>query len=330
MSPPAAIHTLPIVGMGAPKTAEATVTESIFTSDGDSDSESAGSTADSTAASSAAEPPVETPAEAPKPKPFPMFGLGASATLEDKIRQREYMKGRLAAAFRIFGKFGYDEGVAGHITIRDPVDPQTFWVNPFGTAFALMKASDLIQVDHSGKVIAGGANRLLNSAAFMIHSAIHEARPDVMCAAHTHSLYGRAYSSLGRPLDMITQDSCAFYNDLAVYKQFNGVVLAEEEGKAIAEALGNKKAALLQNHGILTVGKSVEETVFWFVSMEKCSYAQLLADAAAGGRGENTVKIDDDDAASTYKTVGTSMAGWFSAKPMFDVIHHETKGEYLN
>lgn len=75
-----------------------------------------------------------------------------------------------------------------------------------------MKASDLIQVDHSGNVIAGGPNRLLNSAAFTIHSAIHEARPDVMCAAHSHSLYGRAFSSLGRPLDMITQDSCAFYN----------------------------------------------------------------------------------------------------------------------
>lgn len=105
--------------------------------------------------------------------------------------------------------------------------------------------------------------------------------------------------------------------------------MAEEEGKAIAEALGNNKAALLQNHGILTVGKSVEETVFWFVSMEKSCYAQLLADAAAGGRGESTVKIDDADAAATYKTVGTPMAGWFSAKPMFDVIHRETDGEYL-
>lgn len=103
-------------------------------------------------------------------------------------------------------------GVAGHITLRDPVDPSTFWVNPFGTAFSLIKASDLIQVDHSGTVIDGGPNRMLNAAAFMIHSAIHAARPDVMCAAHSHSLYGRAYCSLGRPLDIISQDSCAFHN----------------------------------------------------------------------------------------------------------------------
>lgn len=103
-------------------------------------------------------------------------------------------------------------GVAGHITLRDPVDPSTFWVNPFGTAFSLIKASDLIQVDHSGKVIDGGPNRMLNAAAFMIHSAIHAARPDVLCAAHSHSLYGRAFCSLGRPLDIISQDSCAFHD----------------------------------------------------------------------------------------------------------------------
>ncbi|KAJ5684512.1 Decarboxylase NovR [Penicillium maclennaniae] len=249
---------------------------------------------------------------------------------ENKLEEREYLKGRLAAAFRIFGKLGYDEGVAGHITLRDPVDPTTFWVNPFGRAFSLMTKSDLIQVDHHGKVIDGGPNRLLNAAAFMIHSAIHEARPDVLCAAHSHSIHGRAFCSLGRPLDIITQDACAFHNDHVVYKQFNGVVLAEEEGKQIAKELGDKKAALLQNHGLLTVGKSVEETVFWFVSLEKCCYAQLLADAASAGRGGETVKIDEADAAFTYKTVGTPLAGWFSGQPLFDVIHEESKGAYLN
>lgn len=114
-----------------------------------------------------------------------------------------------------------------------------------------------------------------------------------------------------------------------MYQQFNGVVLAEEEGRNIAQVLGNKKAALLQNHGLLTVGRTIEEAVFWFVSLEKCCYAQLLADAAAAGRGGQTIKIDDADAARTYKTVGSPNAGWFSAKPLFDVIHQDTKGEYL-
>ncbi|PLB36885.1 class II aldolase/adducin family protein [Aspergillus candidus] len=250
-------------------------------------------------------------------------------SFDDKYKEREYLKGRLAAAFRIFGKNGYDEGVAGHITLRDPVDPSAFWVNPFGVAFSLIKSSDLILVNHNGEVIDGGPCRLLNAAAFMIHSAIHAARPDVLCAAHSHSLYGRAFCALGRELDITTQDSCAFYNDLVLYKQFNGVVLAAEEGNNIASALGSRKAALLQNHGLLTVGATIEETVFWFVSLEKCCHAQLLADAAAAGRGGATIKIDDADAAFTYKTVGTPKAGWFSAKPLFDVIYKETGGEYL-
>ncbi|EEH44563.1 uncharacterized protein PADG_00852 [Paracoccidioides brasiliensis Pb18] len=254
------------------------------------------------------------------PKP-PVFG--------DKYKEREYLKGRLAAAFRIFGKYGFDEGVAGHITMRDPVDPTTFWVNPFGVAFSLINASDLIQVDHDGKVIAGGKVRLLNTAAYMIHAAVHEARPDVMCAAHSHSIYGRTFCALGRPLDIITQDSCAFHKDHAVYQQFKGVVLAKEEGRNIANALGNKKAALLQNHGLLTVGKTIEEAVFWFVSLEKCCQSQLMADAAAGGRGGATIKINDEDALYTYKTIGSPGAGYFNAKPLFDVIHKETNGEYM-
>jgi ribulose-5-phosphate 4-epimerase/fuculose-1-phosphate aldolase len=250
------------------------------------------------------------------------------------------------AAFRIFGKYGFDEGVAGHITMRDPVDPTTFWVNPFGVAFSLIKSSDLILVNEEGEVIDGGECRLLNTAAYMIHSAVHQARPEVNAAAHSHSLYGRSFCSLGRKLDTITQDSCAFHNvrynglpvrstkltngqDHVLYDSFNGIVLAAEEGINIAKALGSNKAALLQNHGILTVGNTIEEAVFWFLSMEKCCHAQLMADAAAAGRGGATVKIAEEDARFTYETVGTPKAGWFSAKPLFDVIHKETGGDYL-
>lgn len=114
-------------------------------------------------------------------------------------------------------------------------------------------------VNHHGKVIDGGSNRLLNTAAYMIHAAVHKARPDVLCAAHSHSIYGRTWCTLGRKLDTLTQDSCAFHDDHVVYDSFNGVVLAEKEGNNIAECLGQKKAALLQNHGLLTVGHSIEE-----------------------------------------------------------------------
>ena len=105
-------------------------------------------------------------------------------------------------------------------------------------------------------------------------------------------------------------------------------MLAEDEGIAIAEALGNKKAALLQNHGLLTCGKTIESTVFWFMSLEKCCHVQLMADAAAGGRGGETIKIDEKDAEYTYKIVGTEMAGWFSAKPTFDIMESESGVDY--
>jgi ribulose-5-phosphate 4-epimerase/fuculose-1-phosphate aldolase len=162
----------------------------------------------------------------------------------------------------------------------------------------------------------------------MIHHAVHTARPDVNCVAHSHSIYGRSFCTLGRSLDIITQDSCAFHNDIALYQQFRGIVLAADEGIAIAKALGQKKAALLQNHGLLTTGRSIESTVFWFMSLEKCCHAQLLADAAAGGRGHETVKISEEDAAYTHKSVGSEAAGYFSAKPTFDMMEHVSGYEY--
>ncbi|QSZ29949.1 hypothetical protein DSL72_004467 [Monilinia vaccinii-corymbosi] len=248
--------------------------------------------------------------------------------LEDKYAEREYQKGRLVLAFRIFAKLGYDEGVAGHITLRDPVDPTTFWVNPFGVAWPLLRASDLILVNQDGVVIDGGPCRLLNKAAYMIHHAVHTARPEINAVAHSHSLYGRAFCALGRPLETITQDSCVFHDDLALYSSFRGVVLASEEGRAIASALGQKKAALLQNHGLLTCAATIESAVFWFTSLEKCCHAQLLADAAAGGRGGETVKIDEEDAAYTRRMIGGEIAGYFSAKPAFDLMEYESGMEY--
>ncbi|KAH8803068.1 class II aldolase/adducin N-terminal [Xylogone sp. PMI_703] len=236
----------------------------------------------------------------------------------DPYKAREYLKERLALAYRIFAKHGFDEGVAGHITLRDPVDPTSFWLNPFGVSWNTMKASDLILVDKNGKIIGGGPVRLMNTAAFMIHHAVHTARPDVNCVAHSHSVHGRAFSALGRNIDMITQDACNFYNDCALYNQFRGIVLDEEEGKAIAAALGGKKAAILRNHGLLTCAASVEATVYWFVSLESACRAQLMADAAAAGTGGETIKISHAEAAYTHQNAGNELAGWFSAKPAFD------------
>jgi ribulose-5-phosphate 4-epimerase/fuculose-1-phosphate aldolase len=227
--------------------------------------------------------------------------------------ERTHMKQRMAAAFRLFDRFGFNEGVAGHLTGRDPEHPDLFWVNPLGLSFGLICASDLILVDRNGKVVEG--DWPVNTAAFAIHSQIHEARPDVNSAAHTHSPHGRAFSTLGRTLAPLTQDSCAFFEDHALFDDFTGVVLDVEEGKRIAHALAGNKAAILRNHGLLTVGRTVDEAAWWYITMERTCQVELMA-AAAG----DPIAIEDDYARLTHEQVGSPMAGWFSFQPLYDKI----------
>lgn len=160
-------------------------------------------------------------------------------------------------------------------------------------------------------------------AAYAIHAEIHKARPDILCAAHSHSLYGRAMCATGRTLDMLTQDFCVFHNDHILYTSFAGLVLAPEEGKAIVKCLGNKKAALLGNHGILTAGPTIEATVAWFVLFERCCQIQLIADAAASGRDASLVTIGDEEAKATWEAVGTNGNGYFQGLPLFQVAERE-------
>ncbi|KAH7070234.1 class II aldolase/adducin domain protein [Paraphoma chrysanthemicola] len=242
---------------------------------------------------------------------------------EDKYAERAYLKHRLALAFRIFAQFNLSEGVAGHITLRDPVEPNSFWVNPFGTHFSLIRDEDLIRVNHEGKVVDAGKNKRLNYAAYAIHAEIHAARPDVLCAAHSHSTYGRAMCATGRTLDMLTQDFCVFYEDHVLYQNFGGLVLDNSEGRDIAEALGSRKAALLGNHGILTAGPTIEATVAWFVLFERCCQIQLMADAAAAGRGAPLVTIGEEEARATWEAVGTKGNGYFQGLPLFQVAERE-------
>jgi ribulose-5-phosphate 4-epimerase/fuculose-1-phosphate aldolase len=230
--------------------------------------------------------------------------------------ERRHRKERLAASFRLFGKFGFDEGIAGHITVRDPEHLDRFWVNPFGMNFKHIRVSDLICVDHTGEVVKGKA--AVNRAAFAIHSQVHAARPDVIAAAHSHSLHGKAWSSLGRLLDPITQDACSFFEDHALFDDFTGVVLDTEEGKRIGVALGDNKAVILRNHGLLTVGHSVDAAVWSFITMERSCQAQLLAEAAG-----TPVLIDPEMARKTQVQTGSQIACYYSFQPLYDMITRE-------
>ncbi|MBD0363629.1 MAG: class II aldolase/adducin family protein [Coleofasciculus sp. C3-bin4] len=234
-------------------------------------------------------------------------------TFERVEDERLHRKQRLAAAFRLFARYGFDEGIAGHITARDPELADHFWVNPFGMYFGHIRVSDLLLVNHKGEVVEG--DKPVNVAAFAIHSQVHQARPDVVAAAHAHSTYGKSWSSLGRLLDPLTQDACSFYEDHSLFDEYTGVVLDTQEGKRIATALGDRKAAILRNHGLLTVGHSVDEAAWWFITMDRSCQVQLMAEAAG-----KPVVIDPEIASLTYSQIGSHYMGWFSFQSLYDKI----------
>ena len=234
----------------------------------------------------------------------------ARPTLE---AERRYRKERLAVAFRLFAQFGFDYGLAGHITARDPEWLDHVWVNPLGIHFSQIKVSDLLLVNAQGEIVVGEGP--LNRAAFAIHAALHEVRPDVVAAAHTHSTYGKAWSTLGRKLDPLTQDSCVFYGDHGLFDDFSGVVLETDEGFRIGKALGQHKAVILKNHGILTAGPSVESAAWWYIALENACQAQLLAEAAG-----TPSPIPHDVAALTHSQIGRPGGAEHAFQSLYDIV----------
>ncbi|ORY89320.1 class II aldolase/adducin domain-containing protein [Leucosporidium creatinivorum] len=254
------------------------------------------------------------------------FDFGADPpTFTDPYEERKYIKERLALAYRVFAKLGLVEGASGHLTVRDPVRRDCFWVTPFGKQFALMTASDLLLIDHDGKVCDGGkpGKRFYNTAAFIIHAKVHAERPNANAVCHSHSPYGKAFSVLRKPLPLYTQDSCIFYNDCGLYNQFGGVVLDMSESSRIANALGDKKALIMASHGLLTVGESIESATAWFIALENECKTAILAESAAAFKGNHIEEIDDAAAKFTYDTSGFEKAGWFESQPWFDLVEEE-------
>lgn len=218
---------------------------------------------------------------------------------EDPYQERAWVLEHMAGVFRVFGRRGFTEGTAGHISVRDPVEPTTFWINPLGIHFSLLKASDMVRVDEEGNLVGGNLSAPINAAGFAIHSALHKARPNINAACHTHSKYGKAYSCFGKPLEMLNQDACTFYDTQCVYTDFGGVAIEAAEGESIAKAAGDKnRCVILQNHGLLTAGETVDEAGYLFTLMETTCEVQLMCDAAAASGLEKKI-IGDEEAAYT-------------------------------
>ena len=166
-----------------------------------------------------------------------------------------------------------------------------------GKHFALLTAADMVQIDEKGQVI-GGNRAAVNAAGFQIHSAVHAARPDVHAACHAHSKYGKAWSAFGKPIDMLNQDSCIIWNDHSVYSNFGGVVFEADEGMRIAESLGPKnRSVILQNHGLLTAGGTVDEAAYLFTLLERTCEVQLLVESA----GLEKQCVNEEEAKYTWE-----------------------------
>ncbi|MGK2911087.1 MAG: class II aldolase/adducin family protein [Sphingobium sp.] len=234
----------------------------------------------------------------------------------DVAEERLHRKQRLAATFRLFARNKLSSGIAGHVTVRDPELTDHFWVNPQGVHFGHIRVSDLLLVDDVGRVVEGSG--ALNEAAYAIHAAIHRAHPSVNAAAHTHSFYGKAWATTGRLLDPISQDACMFHGDHGLFDDYSGVVLDQSEGDRIAAALGNYKALILQNHGLLTAGRSIEATAFWYLSLERATHAQIVAESLGTPR-----LIPAEVAAQTARMVGSEAVAWMCFQSEWDVLVSE-------
>lgn len=246
----------------------------------------------------------------------------------DKYEHRRWVLEHAAGAFRVFARLGYAEGEAGHISVRDPVDPETFFINPLGLHFAMIEPADLVHVGADGSILPDGNQAPINAAGYSIHLALLKARPDINSACHTHSIHGRAYSTFGKPVEMLNQDACIFYKNQAVYSDFGGVAIEGEEGKEIAEAANGARNVILQNHGLLTMGKTVDEAAYMFTLMENTCHAQLLADAAAAS-GVPKIYIPEDVAAYTAHMTNDGETMFGSFQPDFYYQVRLDKGEFL-
>jgi ribulose-5-phosphate 4-epimerase/fuculose-1-phosphate aldolase len=188
--------------------------------------------------------------------------------------ERDDVRTRLAAALWALGELGCSEGVAGHITIRDPLCPTEFWVNPFGVHFSGVEPDDLLRVTATGEIVAGDG--ILNAAAFAIHASLHRARPNVGAAAHTHAPHGRLLSMVARGPEALAAIT-APGTEVGWYDDYTGVVLEVDEGVRIATALGTAPALVLRNHGTLTVGRTIEEAVWRYRALERAAATATMA-----------------------------------------------------
>lgn len=202
----------------------------------------------------------------------------------------------LAAAYRLAAQRGWDDTIYTHLSASVPGEPDCYLINPFGARFDEISASSLVKVNRHGEVV-DGSGRSVNPTGFTIHGAVHAARPDAACVIHLHTPWGVALSMLPEGLLPTSQFALRLYRRLGRHA-YEGLALGEAEQRRLVASLGALDGLILDNHGTLTVGRTVAEAWMLMYLLERAAQAQLTAMAACGGRVR---VVPDEIAALTYR-----------------------------
>lgn len=203
-------------------------------------------------------------------------------TPREKVSAEEWeTRVQLAAAYRLTEMMGWQSTIIyNHISARVPGDDHHILLNPLGLRYDEVTASNLVKLDLDGNILDDTPYGI-NQAGYTIHSAIHAARSDVVCAFHTHTEDGTAVSSLEEGLMFTNQEVLMFHGNLA-YHEFEGIALDLDERERLVADMGDKKVLILKNHGLLTTGRTIGEAFTFMYFLEKACSTQLKMMASGG------------------------------------------------
>lgn len=240
----------------------------------------------------------------------------------DLQAERLHRKQRLAASYRLFAELGFEVGVAGHFTARDPIETDHYWINPLGVPFSQIRVSDLLRVNGEGQVVEGDG--LLNTSALDLHYELQRARPEVVGIAHLHGFHGRVWSSFGRLFEPIIAESSAFIGDQVIFQRnalrsADGALEQDRQivTRSFVEHFATHNLLVWQNHGLWTTGETVESAAWRFIQADDSARAHLLAYAA----GQPVVpEIDPADRAPKARR---EFFSWVNFLPLWDRISQQ-------
>jgi ribulose-5-phosphate 4-epimerase/fuculose-1-phosphate aldolase len=229
-------------------------------------------------------------------------------TTETELREQ------LAACYRIFDYMGWSEMIYNHITVKIPGDDEHFLINPYGLHYKEVKASNLVKVDIEGNKV-DDSPYAVNPAGLVIHTAIHAARPDIYCIAHTHTTEGMAVACSQEGLRTDNFYS-ALLNNRVAYHDFEGITVMDDEKPRLVKSLGDKHILILRNHGLLVGGRSIPETFQTMWGLQRACEVQVATDAT----GNPSIPIGQEVLAKTEQLLNLQAMGGPAGGLEFDAL----------